>query len=278
MKVSLNGQELKLKRLTDPEYDEAIKLARMSGVPLDVCPTCGGHEEEIPGSGGVKVFVEGVYKFRGEEHFCNCQAQMALRARYLIANIGDQYMRLDWADYDRSDVVRRDVAQYVDNWQDFKVNGMGLEFGGKGLGVGKTFGATYVGKEMIKRGQRVYFIPFVDVVAAFQREDYMRLEDKLRSITYLILDELLPPWSDAQHALYAHKLEGLIRHRTNFNLPTIITTNLEKAELDEYYPRTYSLLEAKQLRIDMSGTDARRNVIAEENIELAANKEIRPIT
>lgn len=274
----MSGQEIRLRRLTDPEYTKAESLARMSGVPLDQCPTCGGKEQEIPGSAGVMEFRSGTYRYRGEEHFCDCQAQMALRARYLLANIGDQYMRLDWADYDGPDRVRRDVANYLDQWQDFKINGMGLEFGGKGLGIGKTFGATYVGKELVKRGQKVYFIPFVDVISAYQRDDHQALEDTLRGVTYLILDELLPPYSEAQHALYAFKLEALIRHRTNFNLPTIITTNLSRDELDDYYPRTYSLLEAKQMRIDMSGVDARRNRIAEENLELAANGEVRPIT
>lgn len=278
MQVTLNGQTLRLRRLSDPEYNRAERLARMSGVSLDVCPTCGAKEEEIPGSRGIMHFQNGLYKYRGEEWFCDCQAQMALRTRYLLANIGEQYMRLNWADYEGPDEVKAYVAQYLDNWKDFKAHGMGMEFGGKGLGVGKTFGATHIGKEMVKQGQKVFFIPFVEMVSAFEDDNANEIEDRIRNTTYVILDELLPPWSERQHQFYAMKLEAMIRHRTNHNLPTILTTNLTQDELHEYYPRTYSLLAAKQLRIDMSGADARIGKIAEENLELAANGEIRPIT
>lgn len=278
MKVMLRGQELRLKRLSDPDYTRAEELARMSGISLDVCPTCGGKEETIPNSGGVVEFKSGTYRYMGDEHFCDCQAQIALRARYLLANIGEQYMRLDWDDYIGPEEVKDRVSLYIERWQDFRLNGMGLEFGGKGLGVGKTFAATHIGKEMVKRGQHVFFIPFVEMVSAFEGDNAREIEERIRTTTYVILDELLPPQSDRQNQFYATRLEAMIRHRTNYNLPTIITTNLAESELHEYYPRTYSLLAAKQLRIDMSGEDARLGKIAEQNLELVANGEVRPIT
>jgi len=278
VKVTLKGQELRLKRLSDPDYTRAESLAQMSGIPLDVCPTCGGKEEVIPDSGGVMDFKCGTFWYMGEENFCDCQAQIALRARYLLANIGEQYMRLDWSGYIGPDEVKESVGLYLARWQDFRINGMGLEFGGKGLGVGKTFAATHIGKEMVKRGQNVFFIPFVEMISAYQSDNVRELEERIRTTTYVILDELLPPQSDRQNQFYATRLEAVIRHRTNYNLPTIITTNLDQNELHKFYPRTYSLLAAKQLRIDMSGEDARVGKIAEQNLELVANGEVRPIT
>lgn len=254
---------LRLGFLSDTDYSIAERLARQSGIKLDTCPTCLDKES---------------YRYRGVEYDCDCETQIALRARYLIANIGEQYMRLDWADYNGPDWVKKEVAGYLDQWQDFKQQGMGLEFGGKGLGVGKTFGATYVGKELIKQGQRVFFCPFVDMVSSFEKQDGEELEARMRETTYLVLDELLPPVSERQHHLYATRLEALIRHRTNHNLPTIITTNMTPEELDEEYPRTYSLLAAKQLRFDLTGADARRGKVAQENMELVLNREVRPIT
>jgi hypothetical protein len=89
--------------------------------------------------------------------------QMRLYRQYLAANIGTQYMRLDWADF-RNEDVRSTVTAWIDNWPSYKKLGMGLEFGGEGLGVGKTFSATHVGKELIKKGEKVYFIPFLDFI------------------------------------------------------------------------------------------------------------------
>lgn len=278
MKIKLGDKEYKLRFLNDREYAEAERLARLSGVSLDVCPTCGGREEEIPGSDGVRAFVSRKYNFRGEEHDCNCQAQIALRARYLLANIGDQYMRLDWADFDGATEAQQMVPHYIEKWQAYQRNGMGLEFGGASLGVGKTFAATTIGKGLIKHGQRVFFIPFVEMVSAFESEDKNDLERKMRETTFLILDEILPARSERQRDFYATKFEALIRFRTNFNLPTITTTNLSEQEIAEEYPRTYSLLQAKQGRIDMSGIDKRMGQIRIENMDLVMNNEVRPIT
>jgi hypothetical protein len=203
--------------------------------------------------------------------------QMLLRKHYLVANIGDQYMRLDWKDYRGDDSVRDTVANYIDNWPSFKINGMGFEFNSKNLGTGKTFGATYIGKELIKRGERVFFIPFLEVISTFTRE-HQEAEQSMRESTVLILDEVVPPVSEAQGALFASKLEEIIRYRTNYNLVNIMTTNLSEDELHRYYPRTYSLLEAKQVRIPLEGIDARQDWIGTDNLELAMNNEVRPIT
>lgn len=169
---------------------------------------------------------------------------------------------------------------FLDKWQSFKLHGMGLEFSSPNLGVGKTFAATHVGKELIKRSEKVMFMPFLEIIGLLGREADFRTtaEDRLRDTTVLILDEVVPPISVAQGNFFSTKFEELIRHRTNFNRVTIMTTNLTPDRLHEHYPRTYSLLEAKQLRIEMGGKDARQDYIGMENIELVANGEVRPIT
>lgn len=268
---------LNLRRLSNTEYDEADKLASLHGIPLTVCPTCGS----CPLATDDPDFFDrepNTYRFRGEEYECDCNEQMALRKHYLLARIPDQYMRLNWLDYTGSKEVKGSVALYLDNWEGFRANGMGLEFGGIELGVGKTFGATYVGKELVKRGRQVFFIPFLEVIKLFETEDGETTEKRLRSTEYLILDEVVNYYSERQGSLYAEKFESLIRHRTNWDLPTIMTTNLSEDDLYRYYPRVYSLLSAKQMRIEVTGKDARMGMIREENIELSVNGEVRPIT
>lgn len=198
----------------------------------------------------------------------------------MLAGIGEQYQRLDWADFKGTPAVREAVALFLDKWDRFKLHGMGLEFSSPNLGVGKTFAATHVGKELIKKGERVMFMPFLEIIGLLGRDVDFRTaaEDRLRDTTVLILDEVVPPISVAQGHLFSSKFEELIRHRTNFNRVTIMTTNLTPDKLHEHYPRTYSLLEAKQIRVEMGGADARQDYIGMENIELVANDEVRPIT
>jgi DNA replication protein DnaC len=248
----------------------------MSGVPLGTCPTCGSSVREI--ADGVYGRENGTYRYRGQEFDCDCDTQVALRKHYLLAGIGDQYQRLDWNDFQGDSKVLDDVATFLDKWDSFKVNGMGVEFSSTHQGVGKTFGATHIAKELIKRGESVFFKPFLEIISLYDSPDKDELEYRLRTITVLILDEVVPPRTEAQGGLFSSKFEELIRHRTNFNLVTIMTTNLPPEKLNYHYPRTYSLLQAKQLRIEMVGDDVRQGRIANENLELVMNSEVRPLT
>jgi DNA replication protein DnaC len=273
-------------RMTNAQYDEIEAKVKMMGGSLDRCPTCLSKpfkvqgDEERPGEAEGRIY--GTYRYRGEQHECDCETQMALYRHYLAANLGEQYMRLDWNDF-RNEAVREFVNEYLAKFDSFKRHGMGMEFGGETLGVGKTFSATYVGKELVKRGHRVRFIRFLDFIRLTSRmqtnEDAPHKEyDKLRSITVLILDEVRPPMAGGQAWYFADRFEELIRHRTDFNLPTIITTNLTESQLLEHYPRPYSLLAAKQIRVELTGQDARASWMGEHNLDLAINEEIAPIT
>lgn len=264
----------KLRDLPDDEYGEAEEIAfRIKGSKgLDYCPTCkmrypADPEDEKPR----------VYYYRHFVKPCDCAVQVALFARYLLAGIPEQYMRLNWEDYSGSEDARIMVGDYLERWVAYRDNGVGVEFGGPKLGIGKTFAATHLGKEMVKRRQKVFFVPFVEMVAAFEKENAEALEEKIRWTPYVILDDIMPPKSERQENFYHTRFEAMIRHRTNYNLPTFITTNLTTDELDKYYPRTYSLLGAKQVRINMTGKDFRQQM-GEENMSLIAEGETRPIT
>ena len=276
MQITLKSKTYKLKNLTDQEFDLATKLAK-SKQPLDQCPTCDSKMEVIPGSGGVRERINGTYRYNGEEHKCECDAQIALRARYLVANIGEQYQRLNWDEWTGCEATKSTVDLYLSSWEQFFRQGMGLEFHSSELGTGKTFAATHIGKELIKQGQSVYFIPFIEMVAAFDRQDSDYIANRIRESGFVILDEVIPPVSEAQKSFFATQLEALIRHRTNNNLPTIMTTNMDQETLHSAYPRTYSLLSAKQIRQEVAGTD-RRESIGFKEMEIIANGETRPIT
>lgn len=274
---------MKLRRLSSSEFAAFEAQAVMAGISTRQCPTCGSNPftaTDVAGRdlGEAEGRLAGTYRYMGEEHVCDCETQIMLRKHYLVAGIGDQYQRLNWNDY-RDDEVRERVNLYLDHWENFKVLGMGIEFHGEGLGTGKTFAATYVGKELIKRGERVFFIHFLDLISLYLREEAERerISSRLRDTTVLILDEVKPATTN-QTYLFSEKLEALIRHRTNFNLPTIIGTNMSPDDLRRQYPRSYSLLEAKQMRIEMRGTDARASWIGEHNLDLAINGEVPPIT
>lgn len=278
MKFSLpDGGELHLKPLSDADYEQARQVATKS---LDICPTCGGRDQMIHGA-GVKFWDSPGYLYQGEQHECNCAAQIALYTRYVLANIGEQYMRLDWDDFAGAEVADRTVREYIEHWQSFMAHGFGLTFASKKQGVGKTWAATHIGKELIKRRQRVYFVDFVAMVDAFcgDIDQKREIERRMRETTLLILDDVRAGISERQNDLYALKFEVVIRHRTNFNLPTIFTTNLTEGQFEEEFPRIYSLLASKQSWVEMNGLDYRRQSdTAVATMEMIMRGEVRPIT
>lgn len=263
---------LDFKPLSDQEYDLIHRYAR-----LDVCPTCGGREERME-EGAIPQWKSPGYTFNGKHHDCDCRLQLMLYSRYLLANIGTQYMRLDWDDFSGVKDADRWVRDYIKNWQGFLAHGFGLTFASKSQGVGKTWAATHIGKELIKKRQKVYFLDFVEMVNAFCVDD-KEIEQRMRDTTFLILDDVRSGISERQTDLYALKFEVVVRHRTNFNLPTLFTTNLTTTEFEEAFPRIYSLIAPKQNWIGMNGVDYRKlSTTAEQTAEMIARGEVRPIT
>ena len=132
----------------------------------------------------------------------------------------------------------------------------------------------------MKRGERVYFLSFSQMVGVYSLspDDRRAEEQRLRECSVLVLDEVVAPNTEAQSHLFSSKFEELIRDRTNFNRVTIMTTNLKPERLHDIYPRTYSLLEAKQYRVIMDGEDARQGTVKQRNLQMANLGEVRPIT
>lgn len=196
----------------------------------------------------------------------------------MVARIPDQYMRLDWDKDFRGEQETKDrVAMYLDKWDAAKRDGMGMEFLSPRQGVGKTFGATHIGRELVKAGERVLFAPFSEVIRSLEVAADREFEERARDTTVLILDEVTPPPTIKASSLFANRFEAIIRHRTNYNRPIIMTTNMTHEDLEEQYPRTYSLLYPKQIPVPMKGDDARQGAVAQTNLDRMINDDTRPI-
>lgn len=189
-------------------------------------------------------------------------------------------MRLNADDFWGDKEAWDEVQKYLTKWCDYKHHGMGLGFYSKSQGTGKTFLATYLARELVKRGESVFYINFRNIMAIYKVPDDQRIREEslIRDTTVLVLDEVTDSISGAQHDLFAEKFEELVRHRTNYGRITIINTNLLPEQLDAEYPRTYSLLSAKETHVKVNGKDARRHDgIWDLNKELIENGERKAI-
>ncbi len=223
--------------------------------------------------------TDSTYYYDDEDHPCNCQEQETLFRHYLLARIPQEYMRLGVDSYFGDADAMAEAQTYIENWRKLRRYGLGIGFYSKVQGTGKTFLAMMIAKELVKQGEKVYCIFFRRMVEIFEMDRKARQaeEKRIRDCTVLVLDEVARPVSEAQRALFAEKFEELIRHRSNYNKVTILTTNLTPEELDDIYPRTYSLLAAKEQSVYVNGTDVRKEQLNDLIKDLALNGEVRPI-
>lgn len=256
---------LRLRQLSNSEYELAERLANKTPIPLDTCPTCSSKQNNGEWE-GVQT-----YKLRGKVYKCDCQAQYTLRMHYLIASLPAGYFTLHFpTDYTRSDAVQGAISSYLSAWKNASRMGLGLLFRSEGLGTAKTFAAVHVGKELIKLKQDVFFTDFREMI---QKEDRIREENT----PFLIVDEVRLPWTDKSTPIFSDRFEEVIRYRNHHALPTILTTNMTQFQLEETYPRVASLLTPSTVEIDMPGGDYRNNNYAMERLSLLANNEVKPI-
>lgn len=274
-----NGRPKSLPWLTNSQFNEVEDLIKKSSTHLNECPTCGAKAKEV--APGVIEWPEGrTYRLGGKDHPCNCEEQESLFWHYMLARIPQEYTNLDVDDYFGDEKAMEAVLSYLENWDNLRKHGMGMGFYSTNQGTGKTFLAMMIARHLVKRGESVYCVYFSKVVNFLDKPPAERLEEenRLRDCTVLVLDEIGRPVSGPQRDFWASKFEELIRHRSNYNKVTILTTNLTPAELEEIYPRIYSLLAAKERSIKVKGDDARKAGVYSVNEELAFNGESRPLT
>lgn len=255
---------LSRRTLSDADFDRLTTFYSMGLV----CPTCSGRRE---------------YRYDGELHECDCEVQRLLQKHYFAANIPKRYHDIclgpHFVGADRDEVVSV-TSNYLAKWEDMAHYGLGLTFAG-GYGTGKTFALCSILKDLLKQGEKVYFITFDELInvwgASWSDEEQKRiLTERLLSARILGLDELK---SDPRNAsgFLQNGLDNVIRHRTSNRLPTLITTNMLPEEEEREFPKVFSLLSEANTKVYLTGKDIRADEIAKTTNQLAALGERRPV-
>ena len=253
---------LKHQKISDEAFD------RISGMyPPGGCPTCAGKKE---------------YRLDFVAHECDCELQIALQKHYFRANIGREYHDICLQHFEGEDAstvvpaVRTYIADFDNNFH----YGLGLTFTGP-YGTGKTFALTCVLKELVKQGRNVYFTTFEQLINVWgdswhDANAKRLLEQKLKSVEVLGLDELKTDPRNASGFLQ-NGLDSVIRYRTANLLPTLVTTNMTSDLEKSGFAKVYSLLAAKNTRIETHGHDRRMQEVRQRNHQLAQQGERRPV-
>lgn len=192
----------------------------------------------------------------GMAYPCPCQRQRSLQHRFRYANLssllqGQTFNRFNLNFYPNDKYVsgreityrqaaRQALEAAVNFVKEYGTNRhtRGLLFTGP-VGSGKTFLAAAIVNALISGGHPVLFVVVPDLLDEIkatyngQRQGYTELEllEAARTTGVLVLDDLgahnYTEWT-------ANKLYSILNFRLNSQLPTVITTNLSLADLDQY--------------------------------------------
>jgi DNA replication protein DnaC len=261
-------REILLSNLRNRAIDDQTYSRIETFYPLaKICPTCAGKEK---------------YNLDGLTFECDCEIQRILQRHYFASNIGREYHDICLHHFegpDREGIVPV-VLEYIEKFEDNFHFGLGLTFSGT-VGTGKTFAMNCVLKELVKQGRNVYFVSFEELINIWGRsyhdnEARLLLEKRLKTAEVLGLDELR---TDARNAggFLANGLDSVIRHRTSNLLPTLVTTNMSKDQEKKEFTKVFSLLAAKNNRVETHGHDRRMAEVRRRNFELKQLGERRPV-
>lgn len=249
--------------------DDASRLYRehphIKASPQDYCPTCD---------------TTGQYFWRGENHPCDCEAQLQLHKHYLSSGIGVTYQRLSWDDYEGDPTLQAQLDKYLSKHANFINHGIGVLLYGE-FGTGKTFGVTLLLKDLLKAGYTCYSTTFADMVEMFTAgwksvEDQKYFQKKIMYSDVLLLDDLGRELK-TRNKLSESTFDNVLRRRVQDGRPTFITTNMSLVELSEGYGGAIlSLLKEKSISYEVNGIDFRPTANSKLLREVTAG-ESRPI-
>ena len=231
------------------------------------CPSCGKNRGPM---------VDGELILNGLHVQCNCQDQLQRHKHYLNSGIGLTYQVLSWSDFKGDQNAKRQVDTCLGNLLDDIEIGVGMFIHGSGYGTGKTMLAYLSLKEFVLRGYKCYATTYGDMLASMKagwRDDkYARwYKSKIDSAQVLVIDDVgkeLMQTSGFNNDFSRQTLDGLIRTRAQQSKPTIITTNIGKADVKTYYGSAVaSLIDECMNPIRVEGDDYRKLVCVKKKGE-----------
>jgi DNA replication protein DnaC len=220
------------------------------------------------------------------DYQCPCSDQVKLHRWFLHAGIGLALQRLSWADGEGLRGSIDPVWSYLDRVEANLAAGLGLLLYGQTRGSGKTMVAAMVLKQLVANGVNGYMTTFSELLDSYSdtfgggeaaREATEWFIARVTHADVLVIDDIGRE-ATARRSIAMPALEGLIRHRTQSALTTILTTNLDESEIGEGYGgHLVSVLGESALWVPFTGANFRTRQRDRIEAEVKAGLS-RPVT
>jgi len=159
---------------------------------------------------------------------------------------------------------RRVVEKYLDEFPQMEKQGIGVYLWGANS-VGKTYLASAVLKELLKRNKLSYVIT-ADVLKSIyidgkRFDGNQTVVQRVESIPVLLIEDVGKEYSGKGSGWAELNFENLLRHRSRNLLITWMTSNLSPAQLlDRYKQSAMALMLESMLAVEVQGKDWRKEI------------------
>ena len=186
-------------------------------------------------------------------------------------NIGRRYWCAEMVNVDETS-VKNVFRRYVQSLSDNYDQGWGVFLYG-GNGIGKTYTACALLKEIQKRGYSTYCVLADVLKVAYidgQRFDQdSSVVQRVESVDFLLLEDLGKEYSGKGSGFAELCFENMLRKRSRECLPTIVTTNLSPSAFKERYKQSAASLAMEcMVACQMKGEDRRKGAGQTKSKEL----------
>ena len=196
---------------------------------------------------------------------CECMKKFEKYVIYMFSGIEKEYWDLTLSDFNGDQIAKEAVAAYIKNIDNAVKNGLGLGLSGS-HGTGKSMSAILILKAAVEAGYSIRFITLAELMKLIksqfnenEEEAKTFYEDKVRNIELLVIDDIGEEYTPKDYGAFCvAEMSLLFRHRRRSCLPTIVTTNLTKADLELKYGSSMSSLMKSNFKfVTIAGEDYR---------------------
>jgi DNA replication protein DnaC len=253
-----------LARIVGLSDEEFLRMTEETPYERDRCPTC---------------FGEGSYRLDGEDRECDCREQKGLHLLYNAARLPSLYQSIGPKDiWDHLRPYMPELEDYMAGLPLARRYGKGLLLHGT-QGTGKTYLLSLVLKRAAKAGYDTRFARFPDLwmdwAESWKDAVAQKRFTEMKQAHFLLLDDVLSDGRNRSGYLESG-LEAVVRHRHDWQLPTLVTTNMSPGQLADEFPRVWSILGGTVQVIRVEGPDQRPNRLRQMD-ELIRDGETLPI-
>jgi DNA replication protein DnaC len=195
---------------------------------------------------------------------CNCISQWIMHRYMLQHGIGKAYQRLALADaVSVPEKTQMEVFQYLDNADRFVERGVNLILHSPDAGTGKTLMLMLSAKNLLARGFDVFVAQMNSIVELYtsgwrDKADKDYFEQRIMNCQILKVDDLGKETGQNHIDFIDRLLDRVFRHRTAASLPTFITGNFTREQIEKGYGKyVASLLTETCIFVETSGVDWR---------------------